>query len=31
MRDEAKCKRKYGKDWNKYTKRVPSRILPGIY
>jgi len=31
MRDEEKCKRKYGKDWNKYTKRVPSRILPGIY
>ena len=31
MRDEQKCKRKYGKDWDEYVKKVPSRILPGIY
>jgi delta14-sterol reductase len=31
MRDEEKCMRKYGKDWEKYRKRVPWRILPGVY
>ena len=31
MRDEEKCKRKYGKDWDRYTKQVRWRILPGIY
>lgn len=31
LRDEEKCRWKYGKDWEEYTKRVPSRILPGIY
>ena len=31
MRDEEKCVRKYGKDWDEYKKRVPWRILPGIY
>ncbi|EGD84195.1 hypothetical protein H112_07883 [Trichophyton rubrum D6] len=30
-RDEDKCKRKYGEDWAKYTSRVKSRIIPGIY
>jgi delta14-sterol reductase len=30
-RDEAKCREKYGEDWKVYTKRVPSRIIPGIY
>ncbi|KAI9891129.1 MAG: erg24, C-14 sterol reductase [Vezdaea aestivalis] len=30
-RDEAKCSRKYGKDWEEYKRRVPSRIIPGIY
>ena len=30
-RDEEKCKRKYGKDWDKYTAKVKSRIIPGIY
>jgi len=30
-RDEEKCRRKYGKDWDEYCKRVPSRIIPGIY
>jgi delta14-sterol reductase len=31
MRDEEKCKRKYGKDWDEYKKLVRWRILPGIY
>lgn len=30
-RDEEKCRRKYGKDWEEYCRRVPSRIIPGIY
>jgi Delta14-sterol reductase len=30
-RDEAKCRRKYGKDWDEYCKKVPSRIIPGVY
>ncbi|MCJ1484435.1 erg24, C-14 sterol reductase [Schaereria dolodes] len=31
LRDEEKCMRKYGKDWEEYRKKVPWRILPGIY
>lgn len=31
MRDEEKCMRKYGKDWDEYKKRVRWRILPGVY
>jgi Delta14-sterol reductase len=30
-RDEEKCKRKYGADWDKYTSKVRSRIVPGVY
>ncbi len=30
-RDEQKCRRKYGKDWDEYCKKVPWRILPGVY
>lgn len=30
-RDEEKCRRKYGKDWEKYCQQVKSRIIPGIY
>lgn len=30
-RDEEKCKRKYGKDWDRYTSLVRSRIIPGLY
>ncbi|KAE8149643.1 ergosterol biosynthesis ERG4/ERG24 [Aspergillus avenaceus] len=30
-RDEEKCKRKYGADWERYTSLVRSRIIPGIY
>ncbi|KIW96440.1 uncharacterized protein Z519_03509 [Cladophialophora bantiana CBS 173.52] len=31
MRDEEKCRKKYGKDWERYCKRVRWRIIPGIY
>ncbi|KAJ5626176.1 hypothetical protein N7510_002485 [Penicillium lagena] len=30
-RDEEKCKKKYGADWDRYTSMVRSRIIPGIY
>ncbi|MBP7735661.1 MAG: DUF1295 domain-containing protein [Spirochaetes bacterium] len=30
-RDDTKCAAKYGKDWDEYRKRVPWRILPGVY
>ncbi|KAH6868327.1 ergosterol biosynthesis ERG4/ERG24 [Alternaria rosae] len=30
-RDEEKCRRKYGKDWDRYVELVPYRIVPGIY
>ncbi|KAI9692284.1 MAG: erg24, C-14 sterol reductase [Bathelium mastoideum] len=30
-RDEEKCKRKYGKDWEKYCEKVPYRIIPYVY
>ena len=29
--DDQRCAQKYGALWNEYTKRVPSRIVPGIY
>jgi delta14-sterol reductase len=31
MRDEEKCKQKYGDDWKEYQRRVRWRIVPGIY
>lgn len=31
MRDEAKCRRKYGDDWEKYCQIVRWRIVPGVY
>jgi len=30
-RDEAKCRAKYGKDWEEYRKKVPWRIVPYVY
>ncbi|KIV88102.1 hypothetical protein PV10_09029 [Exophiala mesophila] len=31
LRDEEKCRRKYGKDWEKYCARVKYRIIPYVY
>ncbi|OQO03162.1 Delta(14)-sterol reductase [Cryoendolithus antarcticus] len=30
-RDEEKCRRKYGKDWERYCEVVRWRIWPGVY
>ena len=30
-RDEEKCKRKYGGDWERYCEKVRWRIWPGVY
>ncbi|KAG5948716.1 Delta(14)-sterol reductase [Claviceps pazoutovae] len=30
-RDDEKCQRKYGDDWQKYKQIVRYRIIPGIY
>lgn len=30
-RDEEKCRKKYGADWDRYCKIVPWRIIPGVY
>ena len=30
-RDYHRCAKKYGEAWEKYCRRVPWRILPGIY
>ncbi|XP_077993488.1 7-dehydrocholesterol reductase-like [Glandiceps talaboti] len=31
IRDEHRCKCKYGKDWDRYTARVRYRLLPGLF
>lgn len=31
LRDEARCKEKYGKTWDEYCRLVKWRIIPGIY
>lgn len=31
VRDERRCREKYGADWDRYCERVPWRILPGVY
>jgi delta14-sterol reductase len=31
LRDEEKCMRKYGKDWDRYKEIVKYKIVPGIY
>ncbi|KAJ1303034.1 hypothetical protein OPQ81_011235 [Rhizoctonia solani] len=31
MRDEEACRKKYGKDWETYTRIVPWKIVPYIY
>ncbi|KAK2616470.1 erg24, C-14 sterol reductase [Conoideocrella luteorostrata] len=30
-RDDEKCHRKYGEDWEKYKQTVRYRIIPGLY
>lgn len=30
-RDDEKCHRKYGEDWDEYCRQVPWRIIPGVY
>jgi protein-S-isoprenylcysteine O-methyltransferase Ste14 len=29
--DERRCRAKYGALWNEYVRRVPKRIVPGVY
>lgn len=31
IRDEHRCFHKYGQSWEDYCKRVPWRLIPGIY
>jgi 7-dehydrocholesterol reductase len=31
LRDDDRCARKYGAAWEEYRRRVPWRILPGIF
>jgi delta14-sterol reductase len=31
LRDEEKCAKKYGKDWDEYKKKVPYAIIPYVY
>ncbi|ABN66180.2 sterol C-14 reductase [Scheffersomyces stipitis CBS 6054] len=30
-RDEAKCRAKYGKQWEEYEEKVPYKIIPYVY
>jgi delta24(24(1))-sterol reductase len=30
-RDFVRCQRKYGADWDRYTKEVPWVFVPGVY
>jgi len=30
-RIEKRCQEKYGSNWEEYCKRVPNKIIPGIY
>jgi len=31
IRDDERCAKKYGQYWEQYKKRVPSKIIPGVY
>ena len=31
VRDNERCAKKYGKDWDKYIQRVPAQFVPYIY
>jgi 7-dehydrocholesterol reductase len=30
-RDDKRCREKYGATWEEYCRRVPKKIVPGIY
>lgn len=30
-RDDKRCRNKYGESWDEYCRRVPARIVPGVY
>ncbi|CAM9160933.1 unnamed protein product [Chrysoparadoxa australica] len=30
FRDDARCSKKYGKDWDKYRERIPWKVIPGV-
>jgi len=31
IRDEDRCRKKYGEGWNEYCRQVPYRLIPGIF
>ena len=31
VRDEQRCKEKYGKYWDMYCNKVPYRVIPGVF
>jgi 7-dehydrocholesterol reductase len=31
LRDDERCARKYGESWDEYRRRVPWRMLPGVF
>lgn len=31
MRDMERCAKKYGKDWERYCKKVPYQFVPFVF
>jgi protein-S-isoprenylcysteine O-methyltransferase Ste14 len=31
VRDDRRCRKKYGQAWEEYCSRVPYRLVPGLY